>query len=387
MSRILLSSLLLASLTVGCSDSGVSKVEEVEEETDADAGPPDEPFSTDWGQWLSMTTSPSGQPAITFYDRDRGGIGFALGDISDGDVSWTFEGVDGYPGASGLDPGDRGTYTSLVFGPDGTAWASYYDAGARALRYGKRHPTLGAWSTGIADTGEGSSKDAGLFSSIAMSADGNPIIAHHDRGAGTLRITRWNGAEFVGGVFDRGEAFTADTGTEDEDKDANVGQFVRLRVIDGIEYMAYYDAANGDLKFSAGTDIEVVDSEGDVGQWPDFHVVGEQIHIVYQDGGNQQLKYAVGSPGAWTISVIDNKPYTGADTALFFDGDDPRVAYFEGRANDMKLAKMSASVWSTSVVAAEGAVGFHNEVIQIGGQAYVACYNYSKRNVYFAEID
>ena len=53
----------------------------------------------------------------------------------------------------------------------------------------------------------------------------------------------------------------------------------------------------------------------------------------------------------------------------------------------MKLAKMSASVWSSSVVAAEGAVGFHNEVIQIDGQAYVGCYNYSKRNVYFAEID
>ena len=87
MSRFILTPLLLAGLAAGCSDSGVSKVEEVEEETDADEGPPDEPFSTDWGQWLSMAASPSGQPAITFYDRDRGGIGFALGELKDGEVS------------------------------------------------------------------------------------------------------------------------------------------------------------------------------------------------------------------------------------------------------------------------------------------------------------
>ena len=215
--------------------------------------------------------------------------------------------------------GDRGTYTSLTFGPDGTAWASYYDVGARALRYGKRHPTLGAWSTGIADTGEGSSKDAGLFSSIAIGADGTPIIAHHDRGKGTLRVARWNGAEFVGGVFDRGEAFTADTGTEEEDKDANVGQFVRLRVVDGKEYMAYYDAANGDLEFSVGNDIEVVDSEGDVGM---ARLPCHGRHHPHRLSWRQPAtRYAVGSPGAWTISVIDDKPYTGADTALFFNGD------------------------------------------------------------------
>ena len=97
MARFTLIPLLLLGFTSGCSDSGVSKVEEVEEEADADEGPPDEPFSTDWGQWLSMTTSPSGQPAITFYDRDRGGIAFATGEISDGEAyscsAWSSDNV------------------------------------------------------------------------------------------------------------------------------------------------------------------------------------------------------------------------------------------------------------------------------------------------------
>lgn len=378
--------LILSGPLAGCSDTGVTKVGDVDDDTPKDPVDP-EPFSADWGQWLSMTTSPDGQPAISFYDRDNGGIGFAMGKLDDGVPTWSFEGVDGYPGASGLDPGDRGTYTSLVFADDGTAWVSFYDQGAKTLRYAQRHPTLGAWSAGLADVGDGVAPDAGLFSSIAIGADGNPVIAHYDKGAATLRIARWNGGNFVGSVFDRGDALTPDTGSEAEAKDADVGQFVRLRIIDGVEYMAYYDAAHGDLKLAVGTDIHIVDSDGDVGHWPDFTVRDGQFYITYQDAGNQRLKYATGTPGSWTITTVDDAAYTGADTALYFDGDKPRVVYFEGKSNDMKHARSNDAGWATQTIATEGAVGFHNEVVSVDGTFYVACYDYTKRNVYFAKLD
>ena len=35
----------------------------------------------------------------------------------------------------------------------------------------------------------------------------------------------------------------------------------------------------------------------------------------------------------------------------------------------------------------EGAVGFHNEVIQLDGQSYVGCYDYTSRSVRFAKMD
>jgi len=408
-------SLIVTSMATACSDSSVTKKEEVEStdvgdadgdgdgdgdadadadgdgdaDADADGGPePDPgPFSTDWGQWLSMAVMPDGSPAITFYDRDRGGIGFAIGNLESGTPEWSFEGVDGYPGSSGLDPGDRGTYTSLAIASDGTAWTSYYDIGAKNLRYAKRHPSLMAWTTGVADTGDGMTKNAGFFSSIALNTEEQPVIAHHDQGAGTLRIARWNGTEFVGSVFDRGDAFTPDTGTEEEAKDANVGQFVRLRIINGIEHLAYYDAANGDLKFAVGSDISVVDTEGDVGQWPDFQKVGDTVHLVYHDVTNQNLKYAKGGPGAWDITTIDTNPYTGADTALYFKDDKPGVIYFEGLSNDLKGATLEETGWDRRTLHTEGAVGFHNEVIQIGGKVYAACFDYTKREVLFSEID
>lgn len=375
--------LLMTSLTVGCSESNITKTGGVEEETET---LPEPPFSTDWGQWLSMTTY-EGRPAIAFYDRSQGGLGFALGTMSGTEVEWSFEAVDGYPDSSGLDLGDRGTYGSMAIDAAGMIWASYYDKGAKNLRYAKRHPSLHAWKAGIADVGEGSIQDAGWFSSMAIASDGMPIVAHHDHGAGTLRIARWNGTGFVGGVFDRGEALVADTGTEEEDQDANVGQFVKLKVIDGIEYMAYYDAAHGNLKFAIGSDIHVVDAEGDVGKWPDFDVRGGEVHIVYQDASNQQLKYAKGNPGSWAFTVIDNAPYTGADTALYFDGDSPGVVYFEGRNNDMKQATLGGDTWSTATIATEGAVGFHNEVITLDSKQYVGCYDYTNRRVRFEPLD
>lgn len=382
--RYLLTSLLALGLApFGCSETGVTKTGDVDE-----TPPPvdDGPFSEDWGQWLAMTTY-EGKPAITFYDRDQGGLGFALGTITEGNVEWTFEGVDGYPDSSGLDLGDRGTYGSLTVASDGIIWAAYHDKGAKNLRYAKRHPGLKAWRTGIADVGDGPSPEAGWFSSIAIAADGNPVIAHHDHGAGTLRVARWNGTGFVGGVFDRGEPYVADTGSDDEDRDANVGQFVKLKVIDGVEYMAYYDETHGDLKFAVGNDIHTVDSKGDVGKWPDFDVRGGVVHIVYQDSGLQHLKYAVGTPDNWEISTIDESPYTGADTALYFESGTPRVVYFEGRENDMKRAVRDADAWSATTILTSGAVGFHNEVIELDGASYVGCYDYTTRSVRFARLD
>ena len=130
-----------------------------------------------------------------------------------------------------------------------------------------------------------------------------------------------------------------------------------------------------------------MDEAGNVGQWPDFDVIDGQIHIMYQDVDNQTLKYATGTPGDWTFTVVDNAPYTGADAALYFKSGKPQVVYFEGQSNNMKHAKADASEWSTRTIAEDGAVGFHNEVVTIGATSYVACYDYTQRNVYFSVLD
>ena len=64
---------------------------------------------------------------------------------------------------------------------------------------------------GIADSGGGSSSDAGYWASIALDGAGTPVAAHYDHGRGDLRVTRWDGTAFSGAVAWEGEDYT-DTG-------------------------------------------------------------------------------------------------------------------------------------------------------------------------------
>ena len=136
--------------------------------------------------------------------------------------------------------------------------------------------------------GGGPSPDAGLYSSIALS-NGSPRIAHYDQGKEQLRIAYYNGSSFTGEVVDRGET----TDEEGNSVVSNVGKFTALAIgSDGTEYISYYDATNGNLKFAWGGsgswnietvdtgDVEMVDEEsgevsytpGNVGQWSDIAI-------------------------------------------------------------------------------------------------------------------
>ena len=382
-----LAAALLAPTLPGC--KGCSKDKGTETGTIGETGTEEEPYvPADWGQWLTMAATPEGNAAVAYYDRDKGALGYA--EATPGDApTWVHEQVDGYTSSEGLDTGDRGKFASMAIADDGTRWIAYQDLLTRTLRYATRTAD-GDWSSGVADTGEGATPKAGAFASLALDGSGYPVVAHYDEAKARLRVAHWNGSSFSGEVVDEGEDVTGDTGGT---VDADVGQFARLRISGGTEYIAYYDAAAGALKLAVGTsgsyDIEVVDDGGDVGQWPDMLVASDgTIHIAYHDVENQDLKYAVGTPGSWTTTTVDEGEYVGADTALFLNGNYPAIVYFDGRNNDVKLAQNTGSDWTTDTLAgADGALGYHNEVITAAGAHYAACYDYTSRTIWFSPLD
>lgn len=344
----------------------------------------------DIGQYLSLRAMPDGRPAMAYYDRTKGGLAFAIGTAQGEELSWDEERIDGFTNEQGLDVGDRGKYASLAITDAGTAWISYYDATNGNLFYARRDGK-DSWTTGIADTGGGATPNAGLFTSIALDSSGNPVIAHHDKNKGHLRVTHWRDTAFSGEIVDEGTDFTPEEGSEEEAKDANVGQYARLLIHEGTEYIAYYDAANGDLKLAVGSsgsyNVEVVDSSGDVGAWPSLLVDGGTVHIAYHDLTNQDLKLASGSPGSWTISTLDQGDFVGADTEIFSEGGALHVLYFDGNENNLKLATQSGGSWSVDTVAgSDAALGFHNETVSAGGKRYAACYDYTNRTIWFEEL-
>lgn len=386
----LASGALLLPTQVGC--KGCASDTQIVPKDTLDTGTPTPPeeevWDHDWGQWLSMAVLQDGSPAIAYYDRTKGALGFAIADTSGAEVAWTREEADGYTNDEGLDVGDRGKYASMAVAQDGTVWVAYQDLSLEALRWARRDPATRTWENNTADGGGEPSGNAGYFASLAIDATSSPVVAHHDEAMGQLRLSRWNGTAFTSLVLDEGEATTDEAG---EAVEADVGEFASLTIQDGVEYVAYYDRALGNLKLAWGTagnmTIEVVDQEGDVGQWPDVIVSEGQLWIAYHDVANQDLKLAHGAPGNWTIETVDSGEFVGADTALFLNGTQPAIAYFDGRNNDMKLATLVGDAWQIETLAgADGALGFHNEVVETGGSYFLACYDYTNRTVWFDQL-
>ena len=352
-----------------------------------------EEYTNDWGQWLTMDVMQDGRPALAYYDKTKGGLGFAIANIDGETVEWEREEADGYTNEDGLDVGDRGKYASMAVASDGTVWVAYQDVALENLRWARRDPTTHEWTNNTADGGSEPNGTAGMFAALDLDSSSNPVIAHYDSVAQDLRVSRYNGTAFTSEVVDEGtDAVAADGSTIP----ANVGMFADLVIQDGVEYLAYYDAASGDLKLAWGASgsnytIEVVDSGeagADVGQWPNIVVQGGQLWISYHDVTNQDLMLATGAPGSWSMERVDQAEFVGADSAIFLNGTQPSIVYFDGRNNDMRLATKLGEDWQSEQLAGdEGALGFHNEVVQAGGAYYGACYDYTAHTVWFQRLD
>jgi hypothetical protein len=368
-----------------CSENSLVKVDKVQE----DSGLQDLGFANNWGKWLSMSTLSNGSPAVSYYDTTAGALGYAVADLESSPTEWTHENVDGYTNDQGLDQGDRGKYSSIAIASDDRVWIGYYDIGLKNLRYATKDPETGEWKTGLADAGGGGSPDAGWFASISLDGDEQPVIAHYDSSRTDLRVARWNGSAFTTEVVDEGADGTDESG---DAVDPDAGQFPSIAIDGGTEYIAYYDVANKELKLASGGEgdwsIETVDTEGDVGQWPDLHVADGMLYIAYHDVQNQSLKYAKGRPGDWSIQTVDDAEMVGADSDLVLHDGVASIVYFDGRFNDMKMARESGGSWTIdTVTGADGALGFHNELVRIGGRSYAACYNYTEGKVWFSLVD
>ncbi|MEZ5287764.1 MAG: hypothetical protein R2712_23770 [Vicinamibacterales bacterium] len=86
-----------------------------------------------------------------------------------------------------------GQHTSIAIAPDGLPVISHYNSTANALRVtkcGNAACTAGNVSTN-ADTPANS---VGLLTSIAIGADGLPVVSHRDDTAGALRVTKCGNA-------------------------------------------------------------------------------------------------------------------------------------------------------------------------------------------------
>ncbi len=344
-------------------------------------------LENDHGQWLSMRTAPDGRLGMTFYDRTIGGIGFALGAPMRDGIRWEYEQVAGYPDATGLNPGDLGTHTSLAFAPDGAAWASFHANDTGALMVA--HRVNRAWTAEVVDGGFDLTPKTGLWTSIAIDGAGEPVIAYHDDNGGTLKVARRSGGAWSSTVVATGQPWSGtDADGNPVERKADVGEHAQLVIVGNTEYIAYFDRAQESLVLLEGfanAMVPTVVDSGGVGAWPSLWIDGDTIGIAYHDVANQDLRLAVrAGGGAWTRATLDDGAYRGADTALYRRDGRWGVVYFDGRTNDARIAvEGDPGAFTHRLLGGETtALGFHNEVAQDGaGQWWAASYDYTTRKV------
>lgn len=356
-------------------------------------GPPEIPSQDpgeDYGSWLSMDLAPDGDRlVISYYDRTKGALGFAIGTVDDSTdtISWHHEHVDGYAGDDGLDRGDRGQYSSMKVAPDGTVWIAYYDVNGGSLY--AAHRTGGpTWETMLVDAGAGLTPDAGRWASLDIGANGQPVVAYQDVGKGALKVARYDEGVWTLDDVYAGAPVTDEAGT----RPASAGQYARLLIDGSSEYVAFYDGAQQKLMFAEGAggnwSVSALTDEGDMGAWPSILVDGDDLHIAFQDVGGQRLMLASRAGTApFQVRVVDDAPYSGADTELFKRNGRLTALYFDGQFNDMKLATESGAAWPTEVVGeSDRAVGFHNEAVKRGDTWWVASYDFTARSLFIRPL-
>jgi hypothetical protein len=151
----------------------------------------DDPPVNTVGRHTSIAIGSDGQPVISHFDSTAGALrvtkcGNAA--CTAGNVSTTVD-----------DPANAvGQYTSIAIGPDGLPVISHQDFTANALRVtkcGNAACTAGNTSTTV----DNPANAVGYFASIAIGADGLPVISHQDDTANALRVTKCGNAACTAG--------------------------------------------------------------------------------------------------------------------------------------------------------------------------------------------
>ena len=260
--------------------------------------------------------------------------------------------------STGVDSGSVGQYGSVTIGSDGLPIVSYYDQGNQRLKV--LHCGTSDCSSGNTATVVDSSVTvAGQFTSIAVGADGLPVISY--AATGGLRLAH------CGNV-----ACTSGNTVTIVDASSGVGEDTSVTIgADGLPLISYYDHTNGDLKVAhcgnptcgSGNTVTSVDTAGNVGRETSVALGADGLPVIsYVDLVNGWLKVLHCGNGACnsgnTTTTVDSSSCcdNGNSTTIGADGL-PLISFFQGSVYHMVVlhcGNVSCSSGNTSTTVGVG---------------------------------
>lgn len=238
-----------------------------------------------------------------------------------------------------------GTHTSIAVASDGLPVISYRDVSANALKVAK---CANAACTGSAtiSTVDDPTNFVGFDSNIAIGSDGLPVIAYRDTTARTVKVAKCSNAACTG----------AATITIVDDPANNVGTSASMAIgADGLPVISYRDDTAQSLKVAkcanpactgSATITTVDDPANNVGAFTSIAIGTDQLPAIsYRDTTDGAFRVAKCSDAACaaaaTITVIvDLSNDYGFGTALAIGVDGlPAIAYLDSSNRSLKVAK------------------------------------------------
>jgi len=237
------------------------------------------------GQFSSIAIGTDGLPVVSYYDGTNGDL--KVLHCNDRSCDGTDDTLSIVASA-----GDVGQYTSLAIGTNGNPVIAYYDVTNHDLKVARCNDRACAGGNETLSTVD-SAGDVGEFASLAIGANGNPVIAYYKRSTGDLRVARCNDPACAGGNETR--STVAATG--------DVGQHASIGLgLDGRPAVAFYDATTQDLRIARCNDaacaggnekLATLDSTGDVGLYASLAIGVDGVPVVaYLDATNSKIKVA-----------------------------------------------------------------------------------------------
>jgi len=235
-----------------------------------------------------------------------------------------------------IDSADNvGSHSSLAIGNDGLPIISYEDFTAGALKVAKCNDIACATPPTITVVDD-PTNEVGEWTSIAVPADGLPVIGYHDKTAGTLKVAKCANADCTG---------SATITVVDDDPTNDVGQSLSLAIgSDGLPVIAYHDVEGGALKIAKCVDpacsdpvvpttIDASPGAFNFGAFPSIDVGDDGFPVIsYQASAVLRVAKCVSTDctGTPILSTLDQRPASniGAWTSLEIGLDGrPNISY------------------------------------------------------------
>ncbi len=283
------------------------------------------------GSYTSITIGADGLPVVSYLD----GTNADLKVLHCGNAACT-SGNTVTPVDTG---GAVGWHTSITIGADGLPVVSYSDANnadLKVLHCGNAACTSGNTVTAV-DTGG----DVGSYTSITIGADGLPVVSYLDGTNADLKVLHCGNAACTSG----NTAAAVDTGGE-------VGWYTSIAIgADGLPVVSYSDITNSDLKVlhcgnaacASGNTATAVDTGGEVGWYTSITIGADGLPVVsYSDVTSNDLKVLHCGDAACTsgntATAVDTGGNVGWPNSITIGADGlPVVSYWDFTNSDLKV--------------------------------------------------